>query len=149
MFSWIAGLFSSKPDRVLDTVNGVGNWIDEQQFTEEEKANQKVLLLDWKLKWINATQGMNLARRWIALMFVVNFLITFQVCLWASVLSFVVDFPADKLIIGVVELAGAFQLGWIMITVVVFYFGKGMVDAGLAGQGKAFASKLNKYKGEN
>jgi len=43
---WLTSLFSSKAGNLIDdSVRGVGSWIDEQQFTDEEKsvANQKML----------------------------------------------------------------------------------------------------------
>ena len=71
MFGFIKSLFTSSPDKVFEAAAGVGNWIDEQQFTEQEKSQANFKALDYKLKWLNATQGMNLARRYIAMMFCV------------------------------------------------------------------------------
>ena len=147
--SWFSALFSSNADKVLDMASGVGSFIDESFHTDQEKSDAKQELLNWKLKWLNATQGMNLARRWIAFAFVINFILAFQVCLWASVLGYAFEFDVATLIDKVVELADSFKLGWIMVTVVCFYYGKGVADVKLMGQGKAFKRQMNKHKAEN
>ena len=51
MFGFIKGLFTSSPDKVFEAAAGVGSWIDEQQFTEQEKsqANFKALGLQTKM----------------------------------------------------------------------------------------------------
>lgn len=121
--NFFASLFT-KPEKVLDMVAGVGNWIDKQQFTQEEQAEFKLKLFEQKLRWLQATQGMNLARRWIALAFVINFIVVFQVCLWTAVLGSIFDWKVKELLEGIMQLAVAFQLGWIMVTIVIFYFGK-------------------------
>ena len=43
---------------------------DEAIFTKQEKAENKIKLLDFWLKWQEQTKGQNLARRMIALMLV-------------------------------------------------------------------------------
>ena len=40
MFGFIKSLFTSSPDKVFDAAAGVGSWIDEQQFTEQEKSQR-------------------------------------------------------------------------------------------------------------
>jgi pheromone shutdown protein TraB len=120
---WFSSLFT-KPEKVLDMASGVGGWIDEQQFTDEEKSEFKLKLFEQKLRWLQATQGMNLARRFIALAFVGNFIVTFQLCLWTWFAGFIFEFETKVFLEGVVDLAVAFNVGWIMVTIVVFYFGK-------------------------
>ena len=62
MFGFIKGLFTSSPDKVFDAAAGIGNWIDGQQFTEQEKSEASFKALEYKLKWLNATQGMNFSQ---------------------------------------------------------------------------------------
>ena len=109
-------------------VSGVGGWIDGQQFTEQEKSAASFKVLEYKLKWLNATQGMNLARRYLAMMFCITFLLVFCLCLFSAVIGFYFGVDMTGLIDQVIELSEAFKIGWITMTIIVFYFGKGIVD---------------------
>ena len=128
MFGFIKGLFASEPGKVFEAAKGVGNWIDEQQFTEQEKSQANFKALDYKLKWLNATQGMNLARRYIAMMFCITFLLSFAICLISAVVGHWLNIDTTKMINAVIELCEAFKIGWITVTIIVFYFGKGIAD---------------------
>ena len=128
-FTGIRKLFSSNPDEIMTVAKGVGNWIDGQQFTAQEKSTANLKLLEHKLKWIAATQGMNLARRYLAILFAVNFLIAFQICLITTVVGFIFKIDITKLIDSIVDIVIAFQLGWAMVTILVFYFGKGIAES--------------------
>jgi len=63
---WLASLFGGG-DTTNKIVDGVMKGADALFFTDEEKsvANQKIL--DFKLEWMKATQGQNIARRIIAI----------------------------------------------------------------------------------
>jgi len=63
--NWLASLFGGGKT-TGKIVDGVLNGVDALVYTDEEKAvaNQKVL--DFKLEWMKATQGQNIARRLIA-----------------------------------------------------------------------------------
>ena len=111
-FTAIGGLFASNPSDVIGVAKGIGGWIDGQQFTEQEQSQANLKLLDNKLKWIAATQGMNLARRYLAILFALNFLISFQVCLIATVFGFLLDLDVAVLVDSVVKIVGVFQIGW-------------------------------------
>jgi len=58
---WLSELFSSDKtvrkavNLVDDSVRGVGNWIDELSFTEQEKAQANQKLLDFRLKVLDKT----------------------------------------------------------------------------------------------
>lgn len=58
-------------DRVFKAAEGVGNWIDNQQFTDQEKAQYKAELFDKWSDWFGKTATENtaqsLARRDIAI----------------------------------------------------------------------------------
>lgn len=124
IFSGISSIFSSSPDKVIDMVSGVGTWINDANFTDEEKSKANQKFLDFKLKWVNATQGQNLARRYCALIFGLNYIVTFQACLWSLFADFVSSeiITADIFVSSVVDLAVAFKLGWIMVAIISFYF---------------------------
>ena len=128
MFGFIANLFTSSPSKAYEAASGVGNWIDEQQFTEQEKSQASFKALDYKLKWLNATQGMNLARRYIAMMFCLTFLLSFAVCLASVITGYWLDIETVKLVKAVISLCEAFKIGWITVTIIVFYFGKGIAE---------------------
>ena len=61
IWAGVKSIFSSSPDKVLDMASGVGGFIDETFYTDQEKSEANFKLLDFKLKWLNATQGQNLA----------------------------------------------------------------------------------------
>ena len=128
MFGFIKSLFTSSPDKVFDAANGIGGWIDGQQFTEQEKSEANFKTLDYKLKWLNATQGMNLARRYIAMMFCITFLFSFAVCFISAIVGYWLNIDTTKMINAVISLCEAFKIGWITVTIIVFYFGKGIAE---------------------
>jgi len=128
MFSFIKGLFSSNSGDVMKVASGVGNWIDEQQFTEEEKSVANMKMLDHKLKWVAATQGMNLARRYIAMMFCLTFLLSFIACVSSVIIGFWLDVEVSKLVDSITRLVESFNIGWVVMTIIVFYFGKGIAE---------------------
>jgi hypothetical protein len=76
-------LFGS--DKQLDKLtSGAVNGLDKIFFTKEEKAEANQKLSDWYLKYLEATQPQNLARRLIAIVVVSlwAFLIFFGVLMW-------------------------------------------------------------------
>ena len=79
LFSWITG-GGETADKVVD---GITNGLDAMFFTDEEKSVASQKVLDFKLKWIQATSGQNLARRYISLAIVAlwTFLIVLAVFL--------------------------------------------------------------------
>lgn len=117
-------IFGAHPDKGADMVSGIGNFIDESFHTEEEKSNARLKFLDFRLKWANATQGQNLARRYCAIMFGLNFIFTFQVGLSIIVYGFFAGVETKEVIDRIIEWVVAFQLGWIMLAIIGFYFGK-------------------------
>ena len=119
MFGFIKSIFSSKPDQVFEAAAGVGN---------QEKSQASFKALEYKLKWLNATQGMNLARRYIAIMFCITFLLSFAVCLISAVIGHWLNVDTTKMINAVISLCDAFKIGWITVTIIVFYFGKGIAE---------------------
>jgi len=125
--SGIRSLFGGNQEKTLDMVGGIGEFIDESFHTDEEKSNAKIKLLDLKIKWANATQGQNLARRYCAMAFGLNFIFTFQICVFLAVYGFFTGIKVSKTIESIIGLASAFQLGYIMLTIITFYFGKEIV----------------------
>lgn len=136
MWSFIKGLFTDKPSEVMEIAKGVGGWIDEQQFTEEEKSKAAFVALEYQLKWLNATQGMNTARRYLALMFSFVFLFTFMICVIAAIYGFTAGVEVKPLVDSVTAIVESYEVGWIVVTMIVFYFGKGIAESRFGGTGK-------------
>lgn len=122
MFSLIKSLFSSAPDKILDMASGVGNFIDEQQFTAEEKAEYNKKQLELFIKWQEATQGQNLARRLISVTIIAVFCTVFLTCVGLSIAGMKSE------VTQVIEVAKAFSFGDITLAIIAFYFIKGGVD---------------------
>lgn len=136
MWSFIKGIFGGKDttsktlEVVSSSVKGIGNWIDEKDFTPEEKAKSWAKAVDAHLELVKATAGENgprsVTRRWLA------WGITGFILFWASVAMFIgilgafgaVDInQANAAISGIVSIAETFWLGIAFTAVVGFYFG--------------------------
>lgn len=96
-----------------DVVNKGFQLIDELHTSDEEKAEAKIKLM-------KAYAPFRIAQRYLALIFSFNFTIAFQTALVMSVMG--------KDIEPVVKVATSFQLGYIVITIVLFYFGGGALE---------------------
>jgi hypothetical protein len=141
--SGISSLFTGNPEVVLNTAKGIGSFIDESFHTEQEKSEANLKLLDLKIKMAQATSGQNLARRYCAMFFGLNFIVTFQVCLWVLFFGWLNAESIDDInnakafVSSVIDLAIAFQIGWIMIAIIAFYFMK---------EHKGFTGLTNTFK---
>ena len=89
---------------------------------EEEKAKASQLAVDTKLKMLPLFEPFKLAQRYIALAFTVNFLLSF----WVGVVLYV-WFPTY--LDGFLNIVGVYQLGWIMLAIISFYFGGGFLES--------------------
>ena len=65
--SLLGRIFGSRKD-VSRVVDGAVNGLDAIVFTEEERSHANAELRDWYIKYLEATQPQNLARRLIAIM---------------------------------------------------------------------------------
>lgn len=114
---WFSDLFSA--NNVVDAIIDSG---DALVYTEEEKAKAAQLAVDTKLKMLPLFEPFKLAQRYIALAFTTNFLLSF----WVGV-SLYVWFPAY--LDGFLNIVGVYQLGWIMLAIISFYFGGGFLES--------------------
>lgn len=64
----ISNIFGSDKaiDRTFDVAKGIGGWIDEQQFTPEEKAEERAGIRKWKLEFLSAMAPFKVVQRIIA-----------------------------------------------------------------------------------
>jgi len=117
MFGGIFGkLFGS--EKVIDAgING----IDKMFFTGEEKS-------DAKLKFLKAYEPFKLAQRLLALIFAFDFSVAFL-----AAIVFACSGLDWRPIVNVVV---AFNLGTIVLAIVVFYFGGGTLESLKKGGGK-------------
>lgn len=111
-----------------DTVRATGTWIDEQQYTAEEKAKAWQKSVDTYLKWIELTNSENslwrVTRRWLAWM------ITGEILLLANVSVTLVLLDKKEMVADIVNIASAFWLGEAFTAVLVTYLGAGLLRIG-------------------
>jgi hypothetical protein len=103
-------------DSIVDAVIDTGDAI---VYTPEERAKAEQLKTETKLKMLPLYEPFKLAQRYIAFAFTANFILSF----WVGFACLYFDFKVDDYI----KLITTFQLGWIMIAIVSFYFGGGFV----------------------
>ena len=106
-------------DFAIDTAKGIGNWIDEQQFTDQERAVAHAQNLDRLLKGIEATRDENstrsVTRRYLAWGIM-------GVYLGAFIVTITVGYEAveyRKFLLEAVQIYGIDKLAW---AVGGFYF---------------------------
>lgn len=92
--------------------------IDEAWETEAEIRESKTQA---KISLMKAYAPFKIAQRWLAILFGVNFVLSFwvAVALWAM----------GKDMSGFIDIMTAFNLGWIMLVIVGFYFGGGLAES--------------------
>jgi len=107
-------------DKLIDNVS---NGIDKAFFTDEEKSIASKAILDTKLKIATSNGNFQIAQRLLALLFSVNFILSFWMC---TVLYF---YSSDKKFKGFLSLISDFHIGWIMLAIITFYFGGGFIGS--------------------
>ena len=134
MIDWLFG-GSSTAEKVIDTatasVRGIGNWIDEQQFTEEEKAAYREKAFEQHMRFMEITRQENGIRS-----------VTRRVMSWAIVATvlFLVllatgfSIAGQEHVVGsIVEVASKFWMGESFLAVIAFYFGLQAIRANKGG----------------
>jgi hypothetical protein len=116
MFGMLGKLFGS--DKVID---GAMRGIDAMVYTDEEKANMELSKAKVKIDLLGAYAPFKIAQRYLAVMFSGAFILL----LIASAGLAVLGLPYQP-ILDVVE---AFSLGYIVLAIVTFYFGGGLVSS--------------------
>ena len=90
MFSLLGKMFGSEK-ALTGIVDGAVGAIDALHYSEEEKAANKAKAFDQVTQWMAATQGQNLARRFIALSVVFVWLFNYIAALGLNVAAVWVD----------------------------------------------------------
>ena len=119
--SWLNGIFS--PDVVNKTVDAIVDSGDALFYTDEEKSVAAQKAIDTKLKMLPLFEPFKIAQRYIAFGFTLNFIVAF----WVAVAFYA--FGDKKLLDGFLIIVTTFQLGWIMLAIIGFYFGGGFADS--------------------
>ena len=111
-----------------DTVRATGTWIDEQQYTTEEKAKAWQESVATYLKWVELTSTENslwrVTRRWLA------WAIVGEIILLANVSVILVILGQSAMVEQIIAVANAFWLGEGVTAVLVTYFGAGLLRIG-------------------
>ena len=107
-------------DNAVDAVINTGDAI---WYTDEEKAQAHQLAVDTKLKMLPLYEPFKLAQRYIALAFTINFILAF----WVGVGIWF--FSTKELLTEYLMVVGTFELGWIMLTIIAWYFGGGFIES--------------------
>ncbi len=67
-------LFGS-PETAVKTAGVIANGIDSLHYSEQEKAEHRAKAMDWLSKYMESTTGQNLARRWLAVVVAIEWLL--------------------------------------------------------------------------
>lgn len=112
---------SKVADFAMDSVKGIGNWIDEKDFTAEEKSKANLETAQNYLEFIKLTINENslrsVTRRWLA------WGITGFILFWASVCMVLAMLGKEEKVTAMIEVVNAFSLGWAFVAVCTLYFG--------------------------
>ena len=116
MFGILGKLFGS--DKVID---GAMRGIDALVYTDEEKANMELSKAKVKIDLLGAYAPFKIAQRYLAVMFSAAFIFLLLVSTALAILKM----PYQPIL----DVAEAFSLGYIVLAIVTFYFGGGLVSS--------------------
>jgi hypothetical protein len=112
---------------ILSTILGSGDviskgmdLIDDAFESDEEKRESKTKA---KIDLMKAYAPFKVAQRYVALMFMATYIFSFFLVLGMTLVGKAIEVDA---IFNVLE---QFKVGWIVMTIVMFYFGGGMVES--------------------
>jgi len=105
-------------EKGLDLIDDAWTSDEEQAQMDNETRKQKA---QTKIDLMKAYAPFRIAQRYLAFMFAGNFLMSF----WVAVILWSWDRDME----GFLDIMAAFNLGWIMTAIVLFYFGGGLTDS--------------------
>jgi len=121
---WFTNLFGSAETAehtVKRAVDGVYYGLDKLVYTKEEQADAAKVSVDQFLEFVTTTFDensiRNITRRWLAWGVTGWILLNAQVAIIAAILHH------DDIVAKIIEIALAFDLGWVFIAVMTAYFG--------------------------
>lgn len=125
--SWFSNLLGGKEntgkviDIAGDSIKGIGAWIDNKDFTTQEKAANWAKAVEAHLELVKATADENsirsVTRRWLA------WSITAWMLVMATLAVVFAILGKDEVVKNILAVVEAFQLGMVFIAVMGFYFG--------------------------
>lgn len=74
-FMGILKMLFGSPEVAVKTAGTLAKGVDSLIYTDEEKAEARAKAMDWLSKYMEATQGQNIARRLIAVLVVIEWLL--------------------------------------------------------------------------
>ena len=127
MWTFVKSIFggsdsaSKAMDLVSDSVKGIGGFIDEQQFTPEERSKAAGEAVSAHLELMKAISNENstrsVTRRWLA------WGVTCFILVWASVGMVFAILEKPETVKSMLAIVEAYSLGWTFLAVMGFYFG--------------------------
>ena len=121
---WFTGLFGSAEAAehvVKRAADGAYYGLDKLIYTKEEQADDQKVAVDQFLTFVTTTFNensvRNITRRWLAWGVTGWILFNAQVAIGAALLG------KDEVVKKILEIAKAFELGWVFIAVMTAYFG--------------------------
>ncbi len=124
---WLTGLFSSTDntgkviDMARESVMGIGSWIDNMDYTEEEKAKDISKSIELNLKLIEMTATENsirsITRRYMA-WGIVGFML-----FWSSIAMGFAIYGKEQIVVRMLQVVEAFSMGMAFTAVIALYFG--------------------------
>jgi len=137
MISWIKSLLSApkivdRGAKLVDaSVRGIGRWIDEQQLTEQERAEITTRLVNTQLKFVEQSLTESSARTITRRVLAIMLISVYVLIVVLGALTYWYDpMWADWLL----EWMSATSLGNIVLAVASFYFGVAVVRDFLRGK---------------
>jgi len=127
MMGWFSAIFSSSDntakvlDLASDSVKGIGSWIDNMSYTEEEKAKDISKSIELNLKLIEMTATENsirsITRRYMA-WGIVSFML-----FWSSIAMGLAIAGKEQAVVRMLQVVEAFSMGIAFTAVIALYFG--------------------------
>lgn len=143
MLGWLGGLFGIvDASRSASRLAGdVSNGVDMLIYTDEEKAIAKKEAFSSWLKMVevmkDAETYRSITRRILAVGIIFNLLTLIWLCVMseiAAVFGWFDSLPKDPaqpftaITLSILQIANAYQLGWVFCTIIVFYFGPHLIQ---------------------
>ena len=121
MLETIKSIFT--PSVVNKTVDGIYNGVDKSVYTDEEKADNLQKQAETKINLLPLFEPFKVAQRVIAISFTINFIIW----VWIGVMMLILGYK--EMLDDYVALLLAFNIGWIMMAIITWYFTGGVINS--------------------
>lgn len=145
MFKFLGKLFGSD-ESIKGIVDGVSNGLDALVYTDEEKAGdaakERAAARSMLIQWMQASQGQNLARRFIALSLTMMWGVIHGIKTVLAALAPWLTDKTEQIMVSVQALEDATtQLNGAMMLILAFYFAAPHMGSIVEGALNKFGSK--------